>query len=191
MPAVGRLFDAGMLLPSMLLFCLSLVQPVTSAFVPLYARSLGIDVAAVTWYYVANGVAVVVGQATLGRLGDRLGRARSLRLGYVLNLGALGLLVAANSLWLLLVGGILFALGSALVLPSSMALAIDRANPGRRGTAMASYSMWFQIGNGLGAATAGLVADLYGLRAMYLLALAAPLGGLLIAARVHARRPPA
>jgi MFS family permease len=83
----------------------------------------------------------------------------------------------------LLVGGILFALGSALVLPSSMALAIDRANPRRRGTAMASYSMWFQIGNGLGAAMAGLAADLYGLRAMYLFALAPPLAGLFISFR--------
>jgi MFS family permease len=188
MPAVGRLFDASVFLPSMLLFCLSLVQPVTSAFVPLYARSLGIDVGAVTWYYVANGVAVVVGQATLGRLGDRFGRARSLRLGYVVGSGALGLLVVANSLWILLIGGILFALGSALVLPSSMALAIDRAHPGRRGRAMASYSMWFQVGNGLGAAVAGLAADLYGLRAMYVLALVPPLAGLLIATRVESPR---
>jgi MFS family permease len=186
---VGRLFDTGVFLPSMLLFCLSLVQPVTSAFVPLYARSLGIDVSAVTWYYLANGLAVVVGQAALGRLGDRLGRARSLRLGYLVSIGALALQAAANSLWLLLAGGILFALGTALVLPSSMALAIDRAHPGRRGTAMASYSMWFQIGNGLGAATAGLAADLYGLRSMYLLALAPPVAGLVIAARVESRRP--
>jgi MFS family permease len=98
------------------------------------------------------------------------------------------LLVVANSLWILLIGGILFALGSALVLPSSMALAIDRAHPGRRGRAMASYSMWFQVGNGLGAAVAGLAADLYGLRAMYVLALVPPLAGLLIATRVESPR---
>jgi predicted MFS family arabinose efflux permease len=64
-----------------------------------------------------------------------------------------------------------------------MALAIDRANPARRGTAMATYSMWFQVGNGLGAATAGLAADLFGLRAMYLLALVPPVAGLALVAR--------
>jgi MFS family permease len=180
---LGGLIDASVLLPSMLLFSFSLVQPVTSAFVPLYARSLDIDVASVSWYYIANGLAVVVGQGVLGRIGDRVGRAHSLGLGLVISALALVLLALATSLWLLVLGGIVFALGSALVLPSSMALAIDRANPARRGTAMATYSMWFQIGNGLGAAAAGLAADLFGLRAMYLLALAPPLLGLAIVAR--------
>jgi MFS family permease len=180
---LARLIDAGVLLPSMLLFSLSLVQPATSAFVPLYARSLGIEVGSVSWYYLANGLAVVIGQAVLGRVGDRLGRARSLGLGLLVSALGLVLLVLATNLWLLLLGGIVFALGSALVLPSSMALAIDRANPRRRGTAMASYSMWFQVGNGAGAAAAGLVADLFGLRAMYLLALVPPLAGLSIVVR--------
>jgi MFS family permease len=180
---LARLIDAGVWLPSMLLFSLSLVQPVTSAFVPLYARSLGIDLGSVSWYYVANGLAVVIGQALLGRVGDRLGRARSLGLGLLVSALALVLLVLATTLWLLLLGGIVFAVGSALVLPSSMALAIDRANPLRRGTAMATYSLWFQVGNGLGAAAAGLAADLFGLHAMYLLALAPPLVGLAIVTR--------
>ena len=62
--------ETSVLLPSMFLFSLSLIQPVTSAFVPLYARSLGIEVGSVTWYYLANGLAVIIGQAALGRIGD-------------------------------------------------------------------------------------------------------------------------
>jgi MFS family permease len=180
---LSRLFDPGVFLASMLLFSLSLVQPVTSAFVPLYARSLGIEIGAVSWYYVATGLSVLVGQAVLGQVGDRLGRAVAMAAGFLVCALALGLVFAASSLWLLVLGGSVFALGSALVLPSSMALAIDRANPRRRGTAMASYSMWFQVGNGAGAAAAGLVADLFGLRASYLLALAPPLVGLAIVVR--------
>jgi MFS family permease len=189
-PLLARLIDVRVFLPSMLLFCLSLVQPVTSAFVPLYARSLGIEVSAVSWYYLANGLAVVLGQAALGRVGDRLGRARSLGAGYTISIAGLGLLLVASNLVLLLAGGIVFAIGSALVLPSSMALAIDRANPHRRGTAMATYSMWFQVGNGVGSAAAGLTAELFGLRAMYLLALGPPLIGLLIVAQRWARLTP-
>ena len=63
----------------------------------------------------------------------------------------------------------------------AMALAMDRADPERRGAAMATYSLGYQVGVGLGAAAWGAVIALWGFPAPFLLAMLAMAGiGLLV-----------
>jgi MFS family permease len=50
---------------------------------------------------------------------------------------------------------------------TTTALAMDLANPAARGRAMATYSISYQLGAGVGALVAGALADLVGLRGMY------------------------
>ena len=52
----------------------------------------------------------------------------------------------------------LSALGISMAQPALMALAMDRAAPGRMGKSMATYSMFFRLGEGLGAPLAVSVA---------------------------------
>lgn len=175
----SRLLDRNVLLPGVLLFCLTVIGNTMNAFVPLFARSLGIGVESVGWYYVVLGITQLFGRSLLGQVSDTLGRGAALVGGFLAGAVALGIMAAANSLPMLLLAGVLYALAQSLHQPATMALAMDRADPRRRGAAMASFSLWFQIGNGLGAPLAGLTADLAGYRAMYLLALLGPLSGLL------------
>ena len=50
---------------------------------------------------------------------------------------------------------------------TTTALAMDLANPVSRGRAMATYSISYQLGAGVGSLISGAIADLIGLRAMY------------------------
>ncbi len=79
----------------------------------------------------------------------------------------LALIFMANGLALILAGGVFVALAMAMTGSTTTALAMDLANPRSRGHAMATFSISFQLGAGVGGIIAGGAADLLGLRGMY------------------------
>jgi MFS family permease len=157
--------DREVLLPSALLFCLNLTYPATTAFLVLYARTIGID--NVAWYFVASGGTSLLARPLLGRLGDRIGAGRSIAAGFVLEMIALLLLIAASGLGMLLVCGVIFALGNAIGSATTLAIAIQRAHPQRRGKAMASFSIAYPAASGVGALWTGSLVELAGYSWMY------------------------
>jgi len=103
----------------------------------------------------------------LGKWSDAIGRGPSVAIGQGAQLIGLVFILAADALPLILVGGVFFALSSALIGSSTTALAMDLANPQRRGQAMATYSISYQMGVGLGSILSGAIADLVSLSGMY------------------------
>lgn len=176
----AALYDRGVLLPSLLLLCVTFIQPAAIAFLPLYALELGIDLASVSWYYLGHGATALVFRALLGRMSDRAGRGVSIAAGYLFVILGLLVLLAASGVWMLVAGGITLAIGQALAQPTTLALAIDRSNPLRRGRAMASYTMTYQIGMGFGAVVWGAVIQIAGYSGMYAGAIVVVTAGLVI-----------
>ena len=69
-------FDGGILFSALLLFCMNLPWSGLNSFIVLYAREVGIE--SLGWYFVAIGVASVVGRPLLGwGVGQDGARARS------------------------------------------------------------------------------------------------------------------
>jgi MFS family permease len=93
---------------------------------------------------------------------------------------ALILLGQAVDAKLLTAGGVLFGLATAGTKPVIMALAMDRSRPDRRGAAMATYSMAFQLGQGSGSLLIGVLIETIGYDAMYLAATVPALVTLLV-----------
>jgi MFS family permease len=153
------------LLATGLNLCSSLVTPSVMAFVPLYARSLGIT--NIGFFYVLAGVTSIVVRPVLGKKSDAIGRGPAIGIGLAAQLIGLALIISAHGIGLILAGGFFVAIGMAMIGSASTALAMDLANPQTRGRAMATYSISFQIGGGLGAMIAGALADWVGLRGMY------------------------
>jgi len=178
MPLNPFALEREVLLPSALLFCLNLTYPATTAFLVLYARTMGIQHEA--WYFVASGATSLLARPLLGRLGDRIGAGPSLAAGFVLEMIALLLLNAASGLGLLLVCGVIFSLGNAIGSSTTLAIAIHRAHPHRRGKAMASFSIAYPAAAGVGALWTGSAVELAGYFWMYIAAAGLAAGGLAV-----------
>lgn len=166
-PAEARvsIFDKGVLLATGLNLSSTLAVPSVMAFLPVYARSLGIDNIGV--FYVIAGATSIVVRPLLGKKSDAIGRGPAIGLGLAAQFIGLLLILIARDLFLILIGGFFVALGIAMIGSTATALAMDLADPRSRGRAMATYSISFQIGAGVGAVIAGALADMVGLRGMY------------------------
>ena len=163
--AGAGLFDRGVLIATGLNLCSTLAMPSLTAFMPLYARSLGID--NIGWFYVLAGVTSIVVRPLLGKKSDAMGRGPAIAIGLAAQLLGFALIFAAETIEGILAGGFFVALSSAMISSTTTALALDLADARSRGRAMATYSISFQIGVGLGALVSGALADLVGLRGMY------------------------
>ncbi|MBM2809724.1 MAG: putative quinolone resistance protein [Chloroflexi bacterium] len=169
--AFNVLIERRVLLAAALQACLTATSSTTGAFIPLYARSEGIEY--IGWYFVASGVAVTVPRVFLGRFLDRGSRGQWVACGFALCAAGLVLLFFGGAeLPAMIAGGAVYALGVAVVNPALMALAIDQGDPRRPGAAMATYLMSYQFGTALGAPGTALVIERFGFSAMFAAAFA-------------------
>jgi predicted MFS family arabinose efflux permease len=99
---------------------------------------------------------------------------------FVLETFAVSLLVVASDLTLVLISGVLYALGLSIGTSTTLALAMERANPQRRGRAMATFSVAYPMSVGLGALMAGGVVQVAGYSWMYGMVAGLEVVGLLI-----------
>ncbi len=177
----GEIFnfmERDVLLPSALLFCVYLSIPAATSFVVLYAREIGIG--NLGSYFVVSGATSLLSRPLVGRASDRIGRARSLAAGFTLQVIALCLLAAVSSLAGLLMSGTLYMVGSAIGSSTTLALAVERAKPERRGRAMATFSVAFPLGTGVGALLAGSAVELTGYSGMFLIVAGLVASGLVL-----------
>jgi MFS family permease len=176
----GRLIERGVLVATGLNLCSTLVSPSVMAFLPLYARTLGIE--NIGLFYVLAGATSIVIRPLLGKKSDSIGRGPAIAIGLASQLAGLVLIVAARDIALILAGGFFVAVGMSMIGSTTTALAMDLANPANRGRSMATFSMSFQIGVGTGAIISGALADLVSLRGMYVGSVAITLVGLALLA---------
>lgn len=164
-PERPKFIERGVLLATGLNLCSSLVTPSVMAFLPLYARAL--DIENIGLFYVLAGATSIVIRPVLGKKSDAIGRGPAIAIGLAAQLSGLVFIVAAGGIEAILIGGFFVAMGMAMIGSTTTALAMDLANPSHRGRAMATFSVSFQIGGGIGALISGALADLFGLRGMY------------------------
>ncbi len=132
-----------------------------------------------------------VGQLVTGALSDRVGRKWLIVAGMGVQAGALGLIASAGSFAPWAVGAVLLGAGTALVYPTLLAVVGDVAHPAWRGRAVGIYRLWRDGGFAVGALTAGLVADAWGIDAAVWTVAALTAGsGLLVAVRMYETHVP-
>jgi MFS family permease len=162
-----NMVDKDILLPSSLHFCLQLTMPSITSFIVLYARDIGLG--GIASFYVVSGLTSLLARPLLGRVSDRLGRGHSLVVAFTLQIISLCLIVTVSNLPGLLFCGVLYVLTIAIGSSTTLALAMERANPARRGRSMASFSIAYPLSYGVGGFLAGGAVDLFGFTWMYLM----------------------
>ncbi|MEX0804731.1 MAG: MFS transporter [Candidatus Binatia bacterium] len=176
---VFHFVEPEILLPSLLLLWLNLSLPSMTNFIVLYAREIGIENFAV--YFIVSGLTSLLARPGLGRLSDKIGRARSMAAGFSLQVLALFLMTLVSSLPGVLVAGILYMLGNAIGSSTTLALALERADPRRRGKAMATFSVAYPLSYGVGSVLTGGTVEVAGYLGMFLILAALQAAGLFFA----------
>jgi MFS family permease len=136
-----------------------------TAFVPLYVDQVGLETSGVV--FAVYSVLVLAVRIFGGRLPDRLGPILTASIG--LSLQAAGFVVL--TLWHakagLYAGTVVYALGVSLLFPSLLRLVVDTAPDRERSHAVATFSLFFDVSQGLGAAALGVLVALSGERSAF------------------------
>ena len=136
-----------------------------SSFVPLYALQLGMDGSASV--FVMNSAIILAIRSFGARLPDVLGPRRAATAALVstmIGLGCMGLVGNRVGLFL---GAAIFSIGHGLAFPALMTLAIRGAAPSERGSVVGTFTAFFDGSFGIGAISAGVIADLVGYRGAF------------------------
>ncbi len=138
------------------------------SFVPLYARTIGLDGAGLP--LAEYGLIVVALRIVGARLPDRLG-AVALS-GSALAASAVGLAIVAlvPDLTGLLVGTALFAFGVAFIMPALLSLTVSRVPPDERGTVVGTATLFLDVSFGIAPVILGGVAEVGGYSLGFLVA---------------------
>ena len=153
-------------------------------FLPLFgARVAGLTDAQVGAVLGAQLLTAMFGKPLSGRLSDRFGRKRPILAGLVLCAVMLPLTVSTTTFLLLLVEGMLFGLGMAIVTPSTTALVTDLSKSGGYGAALGVFGTIWDIGEAAGPILVGaLIAVFAAMANAYLPAFTAIAAIMLVAA---------
>jgi MFS family permease len=171
--------DRDVLPPAVMLFFLNLSLPAVSSFIVLYADESAID--NFGWFFVVTGTTNLLARPLLGRASDKIGRGRSMAAGFIVQIAALVLLIIVSNLFGMIISGILYMLGNAIGSSTSLALALERANPQRRGKAMATFSVAYPLSYGIGSLLTGGAVEILGYVGMFAFVAGLAASGLVLA----------
>ena len=164
--------------------CLGLGFGPLGAFIAIFAQSRGIGNPGV--YFTAQALALILARTLAGPIADRRGREFVMVPGILISALSIAILPFVDGLPLFLVAAALFGVGFGIAQPATMALLVDRVPSEKRGLAMSTYFLGFDLGIALGSIGLGFVSQLIGLDAIWFIAAActlAGLGGLLVGRR--------
>ena len=164
--AIFHFIEIDILLPSVMLLWLNLSLPSITNFSVLYARQLGISDFGI--FFIIVGTTSLLARPLLGRLSDRIGRDLSIASGFGLQILGLLLITTASSLAGMIGCGMLYMLGNAIGSSTTLALALERADPLRRGKQMATFSIAYPLSYGVGSVMTGSTIEFAGYTGMFL-----------------------
>jgi MFS family permease len=131
-------------------------------FLPLYARTIGINDAAIAVVLAVQLTIAVVAKPFTGNLSDRLGRKPMIVLGLLASAAALPLIFRMTSFAGLVAVVPLLGLGVAAVTPATNALIADLVAARRLGTGMGVFGTIWDIGEAAGPIFAGFLIGRFG-----------------------------
>jgi len=156
-----------------------------AGFVILHLADRGVGHGALVFSGFA--MAVVAGRLALGRLPDRIGPLRAAVGAAVAEAVGLAAIAVAGSWPVALAGAVVMGVGFAVVYPALALLVIDRVPEERRGSALGSFTAFFDAGFGLGGPLMGALAALGGYALTFWAGAACSLAAAAVALRVARR----
>ena len=156
---------------------------------PLFYASFGLRVDRIGMLKAVYPATWGILQIATGPLSDRVGRKWLIVAGMWVQAAGLFLTAATQQFMWWFVGSLLLGLGTAMVYPSLIAAVSDASHPAWRARSLSVYRFWRDLGYAIGALSAGLIADRYGLSsAISSIAALTFVSGAVVALLMHDRR---
>lgn len=147
-------------------------QAVFTVFAPVYVLTVGAPIETLVIYYPIYGITLTLSQLIVGRISDRIGRGRSIRIGCAAGIVGIAIAAIGGGIATLAVGAAAYAVGVSLVSPTLSAITMDKAPADRLGAAMATYSLGYQAATGGSSLIWGALIATTGFAGVFLAALA-------------------
>ena len=130
---------------------------------PLFFATFGLDVGRIGVLKAVYPAVWGVLQVVTGPLSDRWGRKGLIVAGMWVQAGGIFVTVLTRNFQWWLLGSVLLGLGTAMVYPSLIAAVSDASHPSWRARSLSVYRFWRDLGYAVGALSAGIIADVFGL----------------------------
>jgi MFS family permease len=130
---------------------------------PLFFASFGLGVERIGLLKAIYPATWGILQIATGQLSDRWGRKGLIVAGMWIQSAGLFLTAATRQFEWWLVGSLLLGLGTAMVYPSLIAAVSDASHPTWRARSLSVYRFWRDLGYAIGALSAGIIADIFGM----------------------------
>jgi MFS family permease len=130
---------------------------------PLFFASFGLGVERIGILKAIYPATWGILQVATGPLSDRWGRKGLIVGGMWIQSAGLFLTAATRQFEWWFVGSLLLGLGTAMVYPSLIAAVSDASHPTWRARSLSVYRFWRDLGYAIGALSAGIIADIFGM----------------------------
>lgn len=185
---VRRWLHPDALMPGTILLLGLLGFAAFGSFLALHLDDLGIADAGP--YFAVYGVTVVLVRIFGARIPDRFGAIRTATVSLVSIAAGMVIIAAVTAPSAIVAGTFVFSIGMALLFPALFGLVINTAPNAQRSHAVGTFSLFFDLSQGVGAPFLGLFVDVAGTdRAAFVAAAIVAVAGLVLA-RLRLPRDP-
>ncbi len=153
--------------PCVVMFFIVFAISAVFSFMPLFGEERRIE--GIGLFFTFYAAAMIISRLLTGRIADRYGFASAFLPGIVITLLLFVILAYAYSLPMVLLAALFYGVGYGTVQPIMNAVVIKLCPPERRGAANATYYATLDIGFGLGSFVWGIISQLFGFTAVFLI----------------------
>ncbi len=148
--------------PTVCLFASNFVFSTLFTFVPLYAVSVSLQDYSI--FYICFAIAVIAARLGVQQLTQTFRAETVATVASLMNVGSALIIAIYPSAFTFAASGVLIGLGFGVIFPALTIYVIQRISPAIKGTGLSILTASGDVGNALGAAILGIVAEYFGFR---------------------------
>ncbi len=167
LPYSQAVFKRSILVSSFIQLIYAIIFGGIMTFLPLLLNTVsGVNIGL---FFMVESMMIIACRFLAAHLSDRLGKGPVFSYSFLLILAAVFFISQINTLMVMVICAILFGTGSALCSPALSAFVADSCDSSARGTVFSFFSGAFDIGVIVAGVILGFIADMAGLRNMFMI----------------------
>jgi MFS family permease len=187
--SIASFFCPAAVPPALAVIFSAFAAGAVNSFVPVYFAATSPQIIPV--FFLVIAIVMTVTRPFLGRLSDRIERRRLLVPLFALCGAGMATLSVSPTLPVAIGVALVYGIGFGSIMPTLIAIVVDRVKPGERVAALATFMAAIDIGISLGSVVGGMIAQNFGLQTVFLGAGASCVLGIVYTLSMYGRLGPA